>query len=218
MDQWRTRPVLAPPSPTFPSPAFFYFPLEERWLLSWGRAGAGLPPLCTAPRGGWFTCPTHSSSPSSLALLPLHRAFATARGARAVIAFYLFIYLSPPRPRPEPVRVLCFNNFINSRRTCARHERSPSLLLPFPRPHQSLTRPLGSFQCPPPTPSHPEGPPHLPNPHPIQTLVQKHFGIAERSFLATKQVLGLEIFQEEIAWIIGKELRCGAALGPSDTG
>lgn len=105
-------PCWLRPPPTFPSPAFFYLPLEEGPALSWGRARAGLPPLCTAPRE--VGSPVRlipllrAPSPSCLCTAPLQR-----RGVRGL--FIAFIYLfPPPGPRPEPVRVLCFNNFINS--------------------------------------------------------------------------------------------------------
>ena len=187
-------PCWLRPPPTFPSPAFFYFPLEEGPALSWGRARAGLPPLCTAPR----------EVGSPVRLVPLLRApspscLCTARGNGAGCAgclLHLFIY-PPPAPSQCVFYVLIT---LSTRRTCAR-ARAASLALPpppLPPPPPISNWPLGPFQkvnAPHRTPSHHEGPPH-PNPHPIQTLVQKHFGIAERSFLATKQVLGLEIFQE----------------------
>lgn len=167
MDQWRTRPVLAPPSPDFSLSGLFLFsprggPGAE---LGASRGGAAAS-LHRAPRG-WFTCPTHSSSPSSLALLPLHRAFATARGARAVYCIYLFIYLSPPAPAPSQC-VFYVLITLSTRRTCAR-ARAASLALPpppLPPPPPISNWPLGSFQCPPPHPIPPRrSSPPQPAPH-----------------------------------------------------
>ena len=77
-----------------PSGLFFCCSPEEGPALSWGRARAGLPPPLHRAPGGWFTCPARSSSPSSLALLPLHRP-GQRRGARGLFyCIYLFIYPS----------------------------------------------------------------------------------------------------------------------------
>lgn len=123
----------------FPLRPFFFFfhPLEAGPALSWGASPGGAAASLHRAQGGWFTCPTRSSSPSSLALLPLHRP-GQRRGVRGLFyCIYLFIYLS----LPEPVRVLCFNNFINSAnlREGTGSFSCPPFSSPPPGPHQSLT-------------------------------------------------------------------------------
>ena len=148
------HPHPAPPPPTRDGPG----------AELGGSPGGAAASLHRAP-GGWFTCPTRSSSPSSLALLPLHRP-GQRRGVRGLFyCIYLFIY--PSRSQCEFYVLIT----LSTRRTCARAQAA-SLALPpppLPPPPPISNWPLGPFQkvnAPHPTPPHPEGPPH-PNPHPI---------------------------------------------------